>query len=60
MAVAVEPAAGGGNAIGVLYIDSKGHPIVGSFTVGISNKFVTIVKVTGASKSKRIFRHSVY
>jgi hypothetical protein len=60
MAVAVEPAAGGGNAIGVLYLDSKGHPIVGSFTVGISNKFVTIVEVTGASKSKRIFCHSVY
>ncbi len=60
MAVAVEPAAGGGSAIGVLYIDSKGNPIVGSYTVGISNHFVTIVKVTGASKSQRIFRHSVY
>ncbi len=60
MAVAVEPADGGGSAIGVLYIDSKGSPIVGSYTVGISNHFVTIVEVTGASSSKRVFRHSVY
>lgn len=60
MAVAVEPADGGGSAMGVLYIDSKGNPIVGSYTVGISNHFVTIVEVTGASTSKRIFRHSVY
>ncbi len=60
MAVAVEPADGGGSAMGVLYIDSKGAPIVGTYTVGISNHFVTIVEVTGASTSKRVFRHSVY
>jgi hypothetical protein len=61
MAVSVESgASGGGNAIGVLYIDSKQDPILGSYTVGISNHFVTIVQVTGASSSKRIFRHTVY
>ncbi|HUK44501.1 MAG TPA: hypothetical protein VLV28_04330 [Gaiellaceae bacterium] len=60
MAVAVETAKGGGNAIGVLFVDSKGDPIVGTSTVGISNHFITIVQVTGAMTSKVLWRHAVY
>jgi hypothetical protein len=60
MAVVVEPAKGGGNAIGVIYLDGKGNPVVGTSTIGISNHFVTIVKVTGPSSTKVVYRHSVY
>jgi hypothetical protein len=61
MAVSVQSgASGGGNAIGVLYSDSKMDPIVGSYTVGISNHFVTIVQVTSGRATKRVFRHKVY
>jgi hypothetical protein len=60
MAVVVEPAKGGGNAIGVIYLDGKGNPVVGTSTIGISNHFVTIVKVTGPRSSKVVYRHSVY
>ena len=60
MAVAVETAKEGGNAIGVIYIDAKGSPIVGSYSVGISNHYVTIVKVTGPTVAKTVYRHAVY
>lgn len=60
MAVVVEPAKGGGNAIGVIYLDSKGNPIVGTSTIGISNNSVTIVKVTGPGATRVVYRHSVY
>ena len=60
MAVVVEPAKGGGNAIGVIYLDGKGSPIVGTSTIGISNHFVTIVKVTGPKSTKVLYKHSVY
>jgi hypothetical protein len=60
MAVIVTPAKGGGNAIGVIYVDGKGQPIVGSYVVGISNHYVTIVKVTGPSKAQTVYRHSAY
>jgi hypothetical protein len=60
MAVAVEPAKGGGLAMGVLYIDSKGNPIRGTFTIGVSNHYVTIVQVENASGGKVIYRHAVY
>ena len=53
MAVIVTPAKGGGNAIGVIYLDGKGQPIVGSYVVGISNHYVTIVKVTGPRRPRR-------
>jgi hypothetical protein len=60
MVVVVEPAKGGGDAIGVIYLDGKGNPIPGTSTIGISNHFVTIVKVTGPGSTKVIYRHSVY
>jgi len=60
MAVIVTTAKGGGNAIGVIYLDGKGQPIVGSYVVGISNHYVTIVKVTGPSKAQTVYRHSAY
>jgi hypothetical protein len=60
MTVAVAAAKGGGNAIGVIYLDDKGNPIAGTSTIGISNHFVTIVKVTGPTSSKVLWRHSVY
>jgi hypothetical protein len=60
MAVVVAPAKGGGNAIGVIYLDGKGNPVVGSSTIGISNHAVTIVKVTGPKTSKVLYKHAVY
>ena len=60
MAVIVTPAKGGGNAIGVVYLDGKGLPIAGSYVVGISNHYVTIVKVTAPSKAETVYRHSAY
>jgi hypothetical protein len=60
MAVVVAPARGGGNAIGVIYLDGKGNPVVGTSTIGISNQAVTIVKVTGPKSSKVLFKHAVY
>jgi hypothetical protein len=60
MAVAVEPAKGGGLAMGVLYIDSKGNPIKGTYTIGVSNHFVTIVQVANASGGQVVYRHAVY
>jgi len=60
MAIVVAPAKGGGNAIGVIYLDGKGHPVVGTSTIGISDHYVTIVKVTGPRTSKVLYRHSVY
>jgi hypothetical protein len=60
MAVIVSPAKGGGNAIGVIYLDRNGLPIIGSYVVGISNHYVTIVKVTGSQKATTIYRHAVY
>jgi hypothetical protein len=60
MAVVVAPAKGGGNAIGVIYLDGKGNPVLGSSTIGISNNAVTIVKVTGPKSSKVLYKHAVY
>jgi hypothetical protein len=60
MAITVEPAKGGGNAIGVLYLDGNSNPIVGSYTVGISNNFVTVVKVESGNKTSVTYRHKVY
>ena len=60
MAVIVTSAKGGGTAIGVIYLDGSGQPIVGSYVVGISNHYVTIVKVTGPSKARTVYRHSAY
>jgi hypothetical protein len=60
MAVVVAAAKGGGNAIGVIYLDGKGNAVVGSSTIGISNHAVTIVKVTGPKSVKVVYKHAVY
>jgi hypothetical protein len=60
MTVLVEPAKGGGNAIGVIFLDSKARPVPGSFSVGISNQFVTIIGVTAARAPKVVYQHTVY
>ena len=60
MAVVVAPANGGGNAMGVIYLDGRGNPVVGTSTIGISNNAVTIVKVTGPKSSKVLYKHAVY
>ncbi len=60
MAVIVTSAKGGGTAIGVIYLGGKGQPIVGSYVVGVSNHFVTIVKVTAPRKARTVYRHAVY
>jgi hypothetical protein len=60
MAVFVTTAKGGGDAIGVLYLDGKDQPIVGTYSIGISNHYVTIVEVTGPRKSRVTYRHAVY
>ena len=48
MAVFVTTAKGGGNAIGVIYVDGSDNAVVGTYTVGISNHYVTLVKVTAS------------
>jgi hypothetical protein len=60
MAVVVAPARGGGHAVGVIYLDGKGNPVVGTSTIGISNNAVTIVKVTGPKTAKVVYKHAVY
>jgi hypothetical protein len=60
MAIVVAPAKGGGNAMGVIYLDGKGNPVVGTSTIGISNHAVTIVKVTGPGTTRVVYRHAVY
>jgi hypothetical protein len=60
MAIVVESANGRPNAIGVLYLDGKGNPVVGTSTIGISNSTVTIVKVTGPKSSRVLYKHAVY
>jgi hypothetical protein len=60
MAIVVASAKGGGNAIGVIYVNGKGDPVVGTSTIGISNHAVTIVKLTGPRTSRVVYRHPVY
>jgi hypothetical protein len=60
MVVTVQSAKDGGNAMGVIFVDSKGNPIPGSYSVGISNHYVTIVKVTENGTPTVVYRHSVY
>ena len=60
MAIVVASAKGGGNAIGVIYVDGKGDPVIGTSTIGISNHAVTIVKLTGPRTSRVVYRHPVY
>jgi hypothetical protein len=59
MAVFVTTAKGGGNAIGVIYVDGSDNAVVGTYTAGISDHYVTLVKVVGVQKSKVVFRHAV-
>jgi hypothetical protein len=60
MEVLVTTANGGGNAVGIIYLDSKRAPVTGSYAVGISNHYVTVVKVTGPQKAKPVYQHAVY
>jgi hypothetical protein len=60
MAVFVSTAKGGGDAIGIIYLDGKNEPIVGAITAGISNHFVSLVKVKSRAKTSVVFRHAVY
>jgi hypothetical protein len=60
MAVFATPAIGGGNAIGVVYLNRRYQPLIGTYTVGISDHYVTIVEVTGAKTTKVVYRHAVY
>jgi hypothetical protein len=60
MAIFVSKAKGGGNAIGVIDLDGQDKPIPGTYTVGLSNHFVTIVQFVTATKTKVIYQHAVY
>jgi hypothetical protein len=60
MAVIVTPAVGGGTAIGVVYLDRSYHPVPRTYTIGISDHFVTIAEVTGGKTTKVVYRHAVY
>jgi hypothetical protein len=60
MVVTVQPAKGGGNAMGVIYVDGKGNPIPGTYSIGISNHYVTIVKLSAKGTPAVVYRHSVY
>ena len=60
MAVFATPAVGGGSAIAVVYLNARYQPLVGTYTIGISNHYVTVVKVTGATTTSVVYRHAVY
>jgi hypothetical protein len=65
MALLVQPSSSGGDAIGVVYLDGHDAPIPGTYTVGISNYVVEIVrvdKVVGGrvTKTTPIYKHPVY
>jgi hypothetical protein len=60
MGIYVTKAKAGGNAIGVVYLGKNDGPIPGEITAGISNRYVTLVKVTGPSTTSVIYRHAVY
>jgi hypothetical protein len=60
MGVFATPAVGGGNALGVVYLNAKYEPLIGTYTVGISNRYVTIIRVSSATTTKVVYRHAVY
>jgi hypothetical protein len=60
MGVYVSKAKGGGDAIGVIYLGKGGGPVTGEITAGISDHYVTLVKVTGANSTSVVYRHAVY
>jgi hypothetical protein len=60
MAVFTTPAVGGGTAIGVIYVTPQYRTIIGAYSVGISNHYITIVQITGNSKTKVVYRHAIY
>jgi hypothetical protein len=60
MAVFTTAAVGGGTAIGVVYVTPQFKTIIGAYSVGISNHYVTMVKVTGNGKTKVVYRHAIY
>ena len=60
MAVVVTTAKGGGNAVGIIYLDGKNNPIPGTDAIGISNQFVTITRVVSLTKTTTVYRHAVY
>jgi hypothetical protein len=59
MAVYSTPKVGGDAGIGVIYVDPKYRLVVGSYTGAITDRYVTVIEITGASKSKVIYRHAV-
>ena len=60
MAVFATPAVGGGSALAVVYLNGRYQPLIGTYTIGISNHYVTVVQVTGAKTTKVVYRHAVY
>jgi hypothetical protein len=60
MAVFTTPAIGGGTAIGVIYVDPRYRTLIGAYSIGISNHYVTMVQITGNNKTKVVYRHAVY
>jgi hypothetical protein len=60
MAVYSTPKVGGDAGIGVIYVDPKYRLVVGSYTGAITDKYVTVIEITAAGKSKVIYRHAVY
>jgi hypothetical protein len=60
MAVFTTPAVGGGTAIGVVYVDPRYRTLIGAYSIGISNHYVTMVQITGNNKTKVVYRHAVY
>jgi len=60
MAVYSTPNVGGNAGIGVIYVDPAYRQVVGSYTGAITNKYVTVIEISGAKATKVIYRHSVY
>jgi hypothetical protein len=60
MTMLVEPARGGGNAIGVIFLNAHAAPVPGTYSVGISNHYVTIIKVTAAGAPSVFYEKPVF
>jgi hypothetical protein len=59
VSVLASTAKGGGLAMGVVYLDGRNLPISGTYAIGISDHFVTVVKVVGPQKTQVVYRHAV-
>jgi hypothetical protein len=60
MAVYSTPKVGASSGVGVIYVDSKFRQLLHTYSAAITNKYVSVIELTGPSKTKVVYRHGVY